>query len=323
MENLSETQKALFQRASTLSKHEVMELLNVLGIPFRPTWTMVELKGLLTDFKREIKNGSIDATINHMANLKKPEAEQEAKTRGVFLTGTETHAQILRKTREHLMELAMQSGDPAVLGETMVDFGAHRGKTYGEVREEIPSYAEWALGKLREDPAGTTGPLRKFAVWLEAMEAASKAASPAAWSGPGSTDEPKPKSGPKSRAKAKAVIPQKSYTSSAHKEAVEKPIPFRKDEFDIFTEASEGESLNGPPQWDGNEETLETYLLDTRIWKAKQQQQPLSSHLLPSPPMGASSNSASSWVQPTLSVVRPGLSSMDTSFKNVHSRDEQ
>jgi hypothetical protein len=89
------------------------------------------------------------------------------------------------------------------------------------------------------------------------------------------------------------------------------------------TEASEGESLNCAPQWDGNEETLDEYLLNTRIWKAKQQQQPLSSHLLPSPPMGASSNSASSWVQPVLPTVRPGLSSMDTSFKNVHSRDEQ
>jgi hypothetical protein len=322
MENLSEAQKALFQRASTLNKSEVMELLNVLGIPFRTTWTLVELKGLLTDHKRELKSGSIDATINHMANLKKPEAEQEAKMRGVFLTGTETHAQILRKTREHLMDLAMKSGDPAAMAETMVDFGAHRGKTYGEVREEIPGYAEWALKKLREDPAGTTGPLRKFAVWLEAMESASKFEGPADLSEPRSTDEPKAKAFPK--AKAKAVTLQKTYASQAHREAVKKPVPFKRDEFDIFTEASEGqESLNDPPQWDGSEETLEAYLLETRIWKSKQQQQPLSSHLLPSPPMGASTNSASSWVQPVLPTVRPGLSSMDTSFKNVHSRDEQ
>ena len=316
MEKLSEAHRTLMQRASTLNKSEVMELLNVLGIPFRPTWTVVELKGLLTDFKKEAKSGSIDATINHMANQKKPEAAAEAKMRGVFLTGTETHAQILRKTREHLTELAMQNGDPEAMSETMVDFGAHRGKTYGEIREEVPSYAEWALGKLREDPVGTTGPLRKLAVWLEAMEATTRAERPADLLG----SEPTAKA----KAKAKAVTPRRSYTSSEHKQAVEKPIPRKVDDFDLFTEASEPlENPEGPPQRDGSEETLETYLLETRVWKAKQLQRPLTPQLLPSPPMGASANSSSSWVQPSLPPVRPGLSSMDTSHKNVHPEDEQ
>ena len=314
MEKLSETQRTLLQRASTLNKSEVMELLNVLGIPFRATWTVVELKGLLADFKKDAKSGSIDATINHMANLKKPEAAAEAKVRGVFLTGTETHAQILRKTREHLMELALQNGDPEAMSETMVDFGAHRGKTYGEIREEVPSYAEWALGRLREDPVGTTGPLRKLAVWLEAMEATARAERPADLLG----SEPTAKA--KAKAKAKAVIPHKGYSSSDHKQAVAKPIPRKVDEFDLFTETSEQEN---PPQWDGSEETLETYLLETRVWKAKHQQRPLTPQLLPSPPMGASVNSSSSWVQPSLPAVRPSLASMDTSHKNVHPRDEQ
>ena len=313
MEKLSETQRTLLQRASTLSKSEVMELLNVLGIPFRSTWTVVELKGLLADFKKEAKSGSIDATINHMANQKRPEAEAEAKKRGVFLTGTETHAQILRKTREHLTELAMQNGDPEAMSETMVDFGAHRGKTYGEIREEVPSYAEWALGRLREDPVGTTGPLRKLAVWLEAMEATTRAERPADLLGPE----------PTAKAKAKAVIPQRGYSSSDHKQAVAKPIPRKVDEFDLFTETSEQENPEGPPQWDGSEETLETYLLETRVWKAKHQQRPLTPQLLPSPPMGASVNSSSSWVQPSLPTVRASLASMDTSHKNVHPRDEQ
>ncbi len=102
---------------------------------------------------------------------------------------------------------------------------------------------------FREDPQGTTGGLRRLAIYI-AKKDASVSGTPPSFS-------ELPKAVPKVKAKPKA----KSTTSSS---SVERNLAEATD-----TKVPE-EMEEGPPQWDGQESTFHAYCLEVRIWKGRQ-----------------------------------------------------
>jgi hypothetical protein len=268
---------------STMSKGEVVTLLEALNLEHRSSWTLIELREILSEYKKSQTGNDIDAQISRMSRMKKGELMSQVRSMGALLTGNETAAQLLRKARKHLEDLQTQQPAETLLN-VRLDFGSHRGKTYEEVFLNLPGYCEWATTTFREDPVGCYGGLRKFAVWLEGRHQMAKDAS-----GSGSSRHPveQPRT---PRVKTEAPSPREVL------KAQQKKVP---EDFDIFSECPTDESgiRRNPPQWDGREETLQAYLLETRIWKGRSDD----------------ARSNASW----LKVSQPPLP-MDLSNKPVH-----
>ena len=239
-----------------MCKSEVVSLIEALNLEYRSTWTLIELREILSEYKSTQSGNDIDSQISRMSRMKKGELLSHARSLGVIVSGNETSAQLLRKSRKLLEELQSEQA-PESMGTTRLDFGSHRGKTFEEAFLHLPGYCEWATTTFREDPVGCYGGLRKFALWLEAKHATSGAGSGSASAG---IPAPQPK--------AKARVKVESPTLEQVRQARDKSVP---EDYDIFSECPTDESGNprAPPQWDGREETLQAYLLETRIWKGR------------------------------------------------------
>ncbi len=235
-------------RVSSLSKGEILQLCQALNLEYQSNWTVVELREVLMEYKRSLKDNDVDSQVSRMSRMKKQELLSHVASIGVLTTGNETAAQLLRKARVRLEELQLSNEtDLEKLGKTRVDFGTHRGLLHDEVYSQIPTYAEWARTMFREDPQGTTGGLRRLAIYIAKRDASVSGTAPSF------SEIPKPTPKVKAKPKAKST----GASSSVEKNLAEA----------TGTKIPEEE---GPPQWDGEESTFHAYCLEVRIWKGRQ-----------------------------------------------------
>lgn len=122
-----------------------------LGEPTPAHWTVLQIRSRLSELKaanpanqgNTLKSKMVE--LNKMAK-KKPNLIQYAESLGLEVTNNMTIAQIYGVCEAHLNTVVAAS--PL----DKMGFGQHRDLTYIEVLESQPSYTQWTISTMEEDP---------------------------------------------------------------------------------------------------------------------------------------------------------------------------
>ena len=216
---------------SRLSKSECITFLDAIGIPFKTTWTTVELRQLLTDYKKE--NQGASKIMSRLAALRKGPLQEQIKEMGISTTGNETIAQLLLKARRYLESQEA----PENLDSCILNYGKFKGHSYTSVYDGHPSYISWTRTTFQEDPLGVSPDLKRFYCWIERQQ---ETATPGEAGSAGRANAETPP--PKMKTEPKAGYPSSSRGPAAAAAAGTDP------------------AKPEPPQWDGDPSTLQIFM---------------------------------------------------------------
>ena len=143
-----------------LKKDEVKELLSELGCPAPPTWNADECR---TELKEKLfpKNpDSVEAKMKGVSSMTKTQLLHLAEEIGAHHTKNYLKADLIKAIRAKYRERT------APTGTDVMEFGAHREKTYNQVKETEEQYCDWAKKTVEENGREAHPDLRRFVSWL-------------------------------------------------------------------------------------------------------------------------------------------------------------
>jgi hypothetical protein len=243
-----------------MTKKAIMKELLEAHVVFSEKETTEELRALLKavriDQGYEPKKRGTPMTP--FMKMKKAELKQAAREMGLPTQDSDTIGDMLRAIR---LRIEGEPGEP----QTVMTYGKHKGYSYDYVASTYPQYAEWVLDTMEKDNGECDIGFLRFGQWLlETKEARAEAdrGRSSTWENPAATA--KSKSRP-SVPRASTPTHPKSWPAPPKASTMRKPPA----EIPLNAEDSEPEiPMRGkPPQWDGEESTLQEYIEKTQIWK--------------------------------------------------------
>ena len=148
-----------------MKSEEVDERLQKLGWETDPSvrFTLLERKSILRELLEQTHDGTghKQNAYRHLSQKTKEELKQICVELRIHLTGNETKPQLTRKIKE-------KQAPPEVLtGDTLADFGKHRGQTYEWIWSHDASYCLWATDTVIEEGDKCSRALRRLAEYIE------------------------------------------------------------------------------------------------------------------------------------------------------------
>ena len=150
----------------------------------------------------------IDDEIKRVSKLKKADIQTALQEAGLEITGSETIGTMLIAYRKHL------KGTMPVTPDEVLDFGAHKGKTFAEAQTKYPDYCVWVRDLFHKDHSTCCPGMYRFACWLEGMHPGSHQRK--------AEETPLPRS---SRATASGAVPKFRGFNPVKEEALPKAKP--------------------------------------------------------------------------------------------------
>lgn len=140
-----------------LHKAEAVELIQELGLPFSPAWSVDELKQIIKEDLFPKDESDAQKALKGISSMKKSELIQKAQDVGAHLTPGMTKPSITLSIRKAVLQKTKP--EPT----DYMGFGMHGAKTYHQVLDQHPSYAVWAQ---KEANAESSWELNRFVSWL-------------------------------------------------------------------------------------------------------------------------------------------------------------
>ena len=143
-----------------LKKEEVKGLLAELGVQASPTWTARECRAELKEKLFPKNPDTIEARMKGVSSMTKGELLYLAEEIGARYTKHYIKAELITAIYYRYREKTVPTGTD------FMEFGAHREKTYNQVKEMEKPYCDWAKQTVDEDGLEAHPDLRRFVSWL-------------------------------------------------------------------------------------------------------------------------------------------------------------
>ena len=151
-------------------KSEFVKELEMLGETPPDSWTLADVKCRIHELRQE--QGLGEKSNKKLTQLKSLMIEMNKASRQkaqlVSFATQQLQIPLRNETIAQIQVLCIKKiymmTEPA--GEDPVGFGEHCSKTYQQLKEEAPRYAQWVMTTAKEEPEGDYR-LRRLAHWLE------------------------------------------------------------------------------------------------------------------------------------------------------------
>ena len=143
-----------------LKKDEVKGLLSELGFPASSTWTAGECRAELKERLFPKNPDTVEARMKGIASMTKAQLFYLAEEIGARYTKNYLKAELIKAIYHRYREKTVPTGTD------FMEFGAHREKTYNQVKEMEKPYCDWAKQTVDEDGLEAHPELRRFVSWL-------------------------------------------------------------------------------------------------------------------------------------------------------------
>jgi len=140
---------------NALRKAEAIRVVESQGYSVPPTWSAEEVKSYL----KELLFPEARKTVQISGNKKQLQAR--CQEMGVEFALSDTNAKLMTRIRDATTQ------KEAPKGTDYVEFGKHGGMTYQQLKDRMPSYADWVVATAEEPGNEAHWKLRRLASWLQ------------------------------------------------------------------------------------------------------------------------------------------------------------